>query len=96
MEARNRYSQIIERIFLSHYQEGAIEVPFAREEIVQVALELGIPTPKNLGDVVYSFRYRNELPQVILDRTPEGRALADAEIEATSGYSGSTRPVPGL
>ncbi len=36
----NRYTQIIERIFLSHYQEGDREVEFQREELVQVAEDL--------------------------------------------------------
>lgn len=70
----NRYARIIERIFLSHYTEGAIEVPFERQELVQVAAELGVALPKNLGDVIYSFRYRNQLPQSILDRAPEGES----------------------
>ena len=30
------------------------------------------------------------------DRTPEGRAFGDPEIEAVSGYSGATRPAAGL
>ncbi len=33
---------------------------------------MGIELPKNLGDVVYSFRYRTLLPQSIRDKAPEG------------------------
>jgi hypothetical protein len=69
----NRYSQIIERIFLSHYQDGATDVPFDRTEIVQVAADLGIALPKNLGDVLYSFRYRVPLPESIRARAPRGQ-----------------------
>lgn len=68
----NRYAQIIERIFLAHYSNGATEVEFRREEIVEAAADLGIPLPKNLGDVVYSFRYRRALPEAINSRAPEG------------------------
>lgn len=68
----NRYSQIIERVFFNHYTEGAHEVTFERDEIVRVAAELSITLPKNLGDVVYSFRYRNELPATIRERAPAG------------------------
>lgn len=71
--ALNRYSRIIERIFLSHYQEGATEVAFERAEIARVAAELGIVLPKNLGDVVYSFRYRTALPESIRSRAPHGQ-----------------------
>jgi hypothetical protein len=69
---RRRYAQIMERIFLSHYSEGARRVEFEREDIVRAAAELDIPLPKNLGDVVYSFRYRAELPKSIRSRAPEG------------------------
>lgn len=56
MKASNRYEQIIERIFLSKYQEGMSEVDFVRQDIIDVALELGMEAPKNVGDVIYSFR----------------------------------------
>ncbi len=69
----SRYAQIIERIFLSRYRPGAEELEFAREELVQAAEELGIAAPKNLGDLVYSFRYRTPLPESIRSRAPEGR-----------------------
>jgi hypothetical protein len=72
--APNRYTRIIERIFFSHYQEGVREFEFDREEIVRVAAELGITLPRNLGDVVYSFRYRAALPDSILAKAPEGES----------------------
>ena len=68
----NRYAQIIERVFAAHYVEGARTVDFEREELVLVASQLLIKLPKNLGDVVYSFRYRAELPAVIREKAPEG------------------------
>lgn len=68
----NRYSQIIERIFLEHFVDGATEVEFDRGEIETAAAELGIKLPKNIGDVVYTFRYRNTLPAAILERAPSG------------------------
>lgn len=68
----NRYAAIIEKIFFSHYAAGAREFQFAREEIVEVAAALGIALPKNLGDLIYSFRYRYELPRSILDTAEEG------------------------
>lgn len=34
MKASNRYEQIIERIFLSKYQEGISEVDFVRQDII--------------------------------------------------------------
>ena len=68
----NRYSQIIEAIFFDYYHEGATEVHFERGDIVTVAERLGIQTPSNLGDIIYSFRYRTELPPNIVNRAPSG------------------------
>lgn len=62
---RSRYDQLIERIFFNNYTEGTSEVRFEREEFVAIAEELGIKLPKNLGDIIYSYRYRNTLPQRI-------------------------------
>jgi len=59
---KNRYVQIIERVFLKYYRKGASEVPFARTDIIETAAALEIPLPKNLGDIIYSFRYRAALP----------------------------------
>lgn len=70
--AANRYAQIIERIFFNHYIAGATEVCFERKEIESVAQELHINLPKNLGDIVYSFRYRVALPESIRAKEPEG------------------------
>jgi len=69
----NRYAQIIEHVFLSRYQPGAEEVEFEREDIERAAAELGVKLPKNLGDVVYSFRYRASLPESIRRAAPVGR-----------------------
>ncbi|WCM87787.1 hypothetical protein [Acidovorax sp. NCPPB 3576] len=68
----NRYSAIIERVFRNHYEEGADSFEFTREELVAVATELGLRLPKNVGDLIYSFRYRNELPNGILESAKLG------------------------
>jgi len=67
----NRYSRLIEAIFNKHYQEGIREIIFERVEINQVAEKLGVVLPKNLGDVLYSFRYRSDLPSAIVMTAPE-------------------------
>jgi len=70
----NRYSILIERIFANHYSEGIEEFVFDRSELVEVAHQEGIALPKNLGDIVYSFRYRAELPESVRRRLPEGQS----------------------
>ena len=68
----NRYQVIILRLFENHYIEGLTEFEFTRNEFVNIAKTLEIELPKNVGDVIYNFRYRNELPQTILDTATEG------------------------
>lgn len=68
----NRYTRLIAHIFESHYAEGSTEIPFERDEIALAAEALGVRLPKNLGDLIYSFRYRGSLPKAIQDCAPEG------------------------
>jgi len=68
-----RYVEIIRVIFDGKYAPGSLEFRFDRVEIETAAAKLGIKLPKNLGDVVYSFRYRTPLPQSVRDRAPKGR-----------------------
>lgn len=71
-----RYAQMIERVFFEGYESGAHSVPFVREQLQTVAKRLKIALPKNLGDTLYTFRYRVGLPQSILDCQPPGREWA--------------------
>ncbi len=74
MAKANRYSRIIEDIFFRYYQEGDTAVQFARGDIVDAAERLDIALPKNLGDVVYTFRHRAQLPEAIVRRAPDGQS----------------------
>lgn len=69
----NRYTRLIEHIFGRHHTPGAETVAFDREEIPEAAATLGIKLPKNLGDVIYSFRHRVDLPASIRDTAPAGK-----------------------
>src|SRR5574341_1186987 len=68
----DRYTRILEAIFIRHFKQGATEIEFERAEFAQAANELGIILPKNLGDVLYSFRYRTLLPRSITSKAPKG------------------------
>jgi hypothetical protein len=70
-ESASVYSQIIERIFFERYSPGMESVEFSRDDLLSTAQELGVSPPKNLGDVVYSFKYRNLLPASIVQTAPE-------------------------
>ena len=69
----NRYQALIEKIFFDHFTDGATQFEFVREELEQGAAGLGFPPVKNIGDIPYSFRYRNELPERILETQPNDR-----------------------
>lgn len=73
MSEPSRYAKIIEEIFRSRYKAGAVEITFERDDIVHAAKKLGIKLPKNLGDVIYSFRYRASLPESVRIKAPKGK-----------------------
>lgn len=70
--AKTIYAAIIEKIFFSKFSPGDKEIEFKRDDLVKAAKELRIRLPKNLGDVIYSIRYRTKLPSRILKTQPEG------------------------
>lgn len=72
VSGNNRYVAIVEDIFHARHRLGQREVPFEREDIVTSAAKLGVERPRNLGDVIYTFRYRQELPSSILETAPDG------------------------
>lgn len=70
--ALNRYQAIIERIFLDRFREGSTELLFERTDIEVTARRLKIALPKNIGDIVYSVRYRVSMPDSVLATQPTG------------------------
>lgn len=68
----NRYSALMLHIFKKGHRKDVTEFPFSREDISAAASALGIVLPKNLGDVVYSFRYRTQFPEEIVKTQPNG------------------------
>lgn len=69
----NRYQRLLEHIFKLKYEEGASEVMFERQDLEAAARDLAIKLPKNLGDVIYSFRYRTALPDYIKSKAPQDK-----------------------
>lgn len=71
------------KIFKNHFRRGITTFDFERLEIETVAASMKLRLPKNLGDLIYSFRYRKSLPAEIPDNAtgnkeriilPAGRA----------------------
>lgn len=73
MKKSGMYASIFERIFEEKYKPGSEQVDFERADIIRCAKELGVELPKNVGDLVYSFRYRADLPRSIQRHAGEGQ-----------------------
>lgn len=69
----NRYAALIEEIFFDRYRNGDDEIGFTRSDMEAAAVKLGVELPKNIGDVLYSFRFRTSLPEKIVRTQPEGK-----------------------
>ncbi len=73
MSKQADYDAIMAAIFKRHYRKGKRSFVFIREEMTAAARKLGIKLPKNLGDVIYSFRFRKALPNDISKTAPKGK-----------------------
>lgn len=74
--SQNRYIDIIKWVFKRNFRSGSSEVSFPRTQLVEAASDLGLEAPKNLGDVVYSIRYRTDMPDEINQLAPPGMTWA--------------------
>jgi hypothetical protein len=69
----SRYDRLIVEIFSAHHTNVNItSFEFGRDEVEHYSTKLGIKLPKNIGDIIYSFRYRKDLPYMIRDTEPQG------------------------
>jgi hypothetical protein len=68
----NAYTKIIEHIFLAHHRPGVREFAFEREEVATAAKRTKTPLPKNIGDLIYTFRYRAAMPPSIAATAGKG------------------------
>jgi hypothetical protein len=66
------YDRIISQIFKS-YDDGTESFVFPRTAIAEAADAANVSLPKNVGDVIYTFRARRDLPAEIRERAGVGR-----------------------
>lgn len=69
---QNRYKAIIEKIFFDSYKRSTTKIEFDRDDLPRAAKALGVELPDNLGDVIYSIRYRMPMPEKVLATQPKG------------------------
>ena len=101
MQGHQRYQKIIEALFFNHYREGSVGFIFSREEIAKAAEQMKVEVPKNLGDVLYTFRYRQGLPERIQQCAPKGkqwiiRGAGRGKYEFATSTLGIIQPAIGL
>lgn len=72
--AESSYDKIILRVFMSHFGPSAREFDFPRSDLSDAATAVGVEVPKNLGDIVYTYRYRRQLPRPIRAKEPTGKS----------------------
>ncbi len=68
----SRYDKLIVFVFERGLSTGGRKSSFSRDDMEEAAKDLGMPLPKNLGDVLYTYRYRAKLPKAIRDHAPKG------------------------
>ncbi|MGA1999987.1 MAG: hypothetical protein ABSG52_08335 [Terriglobales bacterium] len=73
MPEKNRYEALISKVFHNHFKKRSSQFEFERDELQAVAKTLGIALPNNLGDVIYSFRYRRPLPADVTATAGRGK-----------------------
>ncbi|HXE06522.1 MAG TPA: hypothetical protein VN612_01415 [Acidobacteriaceae bacterium] len=71
---KNQYSAIIVHVFRKYWKQGIQEFEFDRDEMVHAAAAVSVDRPDNLGDVIYSFKFRKSLPDEILATAPKGKS----------------------
>jgi hypothetical protein len=79
-EKKAIYAKIICRVFASNFQPNLNRFGFSRAELRKAAEELGFDlegdekaVAKNLGDIVYSFRFRRDFPEEIKRTAPSNK-----------------------
>lgn len=69
-----QYAPIILHVFRQHWKGDVRGFEFHRDELVEAARALHVDRPDNLGDVIYSFKFRRDLPEDIAKTAPKGEA----------------------
>jgi hypothetical protein len=72
-EKDRMYEILLVEVFFKRYTKEITEFRWFRTDIEDAAKKLKIPLPKNIGDVIYSFRFRKDVPQKISELAPAGQ-----------------------
>jgi hypothetical protein len=80
---------LIAEVFRERHEPGATQVPFTRDDIIDAAVRIGVARPKNIGGVIYQYRYMKPMPDSVAADAPadtewviRGRGSAKYAFEA--------------
>lgn len=69
----NAYDAIIAEVFRKRRKRGKLRFEFTREDLTAAVHETGVGRPKNLGDVICTYRFRRRFPAAIADTASKGK-----------------------
>ncbi|HVZ80907.1 MAG TPA: endonuclease [bacterium] len=73
MKKKDKSTKILDKIFFSKFKKGVEKVEFERTEITDVCKKMKLSPPKNLGSLIYGFRYRDKSARKIRATAPSGK-----------------------
>jgi len=89
----SKYISILKWIFNRHFISGTSGFTFERNEIAEASADLGIEAPRNFGDLIYTYRFRKELPEEICNKAPIGLCWV-IRLAGSSSYRFAAVPTP--
>lgn len=79
-QKKQTYNRIITSVFTDKRPAGANHFSFSRDDLLKAASSLGLEingdesvVARNIGDIIYTFRFRKDFPASILKTAPPGR-----------------------
>ena len=77
---KSLYGDVISRVFELHFKPGCKRFDFARTDLLVAMQNMGLDltgdektVARNIGDIIYSFRFRRDFPETILKTAPSGK-----------------------
>ncbi|MDC0706245.1 hypothetical protein [Priestia sp. AB] len=68
----SKSAKLIKKIFFKYYKENDEIVKFERDDFIKASQEMNTSPPKNIGGVIYQYRYTSPLPKEILNTCKAG------------------------
>ena len=67
-----RYDAVVSELFRRHYKPNSKSFDFERSELLEIVQALKLDSIKNLGDILYTYRFRREFPDSIKETSTAG------------------------